>query len=54
MTKILILGGYGYTGRLLARHLLEQSKAQIILAGRSLEKAQTSPTNSIPTSRASV
>ncbi|MFH1906957.1 MAG: saccharopine dehydrogenase NADP-binding domain-containing protein [Chloroflexota bacterium] len=41
MTTILILGGYGYTGRLLARHLLEQSKAQIILAGRSLEKAQT-------------
>ncbi len=41
MTRILILGGYGITGRLLARHLLEQSEAQIILAGRSLEKAQS-------------
>jgi len=40
MTKILILGGYGYTGRLLARHLLERSKAQITLAGRNLDKAQ--------------
>jgi saccharopine dehydrogenase (NAD+, L-lysine-forming) len=41
MARILILGGYGHTGRLLARHLLEQSDAQIILAGRHLEKAQT-------------
>lgn len=40
MTRILILGGYGFTGRLLARHLLEQSEAQIILAGRHLQKAQ--------------
>lgn len=40
MSKILILGGYGYTGRLLARHLLEQSNVEIILAARSLEKSQ--------------
>ena len=40
MTKILILGGSGYTGRSLARHLLEQSKAEIVLAGRTLEKVQ--------------
>lgn len=40
MTRILILGGYGFTGRLLARYLLEQSDAKIILAGRRLEKAQ--------------
>ena len=40
MTKVLILGGYGYTGRLLSRHLLQQSDAEIILAGRHLEKAQ--------------
>jgi len=40
MARILILGGYGLTGRLLARHLLEQSDAEIILAGRHLEKAQ--------------
>jgi saccharopine dehydrogenase (NAD+, L-lysine-forming) len=41
MAKILILGGYGFTGRLLARYLLKQSEAQILLAGRHLEKAQT-------------
>lgn len=40
MSKILILGGYGYTGRLLARHLLEQTGAEIVLAGRNLDKAQ--------------
>ncbi len=41
MAKILILGGYGYTGRLLARHLLEQSDASLILAGRNLDKAES-------------
>jgi len=39
MTRILILGGYGLTGKLLARHLLEQSDAEVVIAGRSLEKA---------------
>ena len=39
MTTLLILGGYGYTGKLLARHLLAQSKVQIILAGRNPDKA---------------
>lgn len=41
MTTILILGGYGSTGKCLARHLLEESQAELILAGRNLEKAQT-------------
>ena len=41
MSRILILGGYGYTGKPLARHLLEQSDAEIVLAGRSLEKAHS-------------
>jgi saccharopine dehydrogenase-like NADP-dependent oxidoreductase len=41
MTSILILGGAGYTGKSLARHLLEQSQAEIVLAGRTLEKVQT-------------
>ncbi len=36
---ILILGGYGNTGTLLARLLLAESDARIILAGRNLEKA---------------
>ncbi len=40
MTTILILGGAGYTGRSLTRHLLEQTETKIILAGRNLEKAQ--------------
>jgi saccharopine dehydrogenase-like NADP-dependent oxidoreductase len=40
MSTILILGGYGATGKLLARHLLQQTNANIILAGRNLEKAQ--------------
>ena len=40
MSTILILGGYGYTGRFLVKHLLAQTNANIILAGRSLEKAQ--------------
>jgi len=40
MTKILILGGYGLTGRLLARHLLQQSAADVILAGRRPDKAE--------------
>lgn len=39
--KILVLGGYGYTGKLLAKHLLAQTKVQIIIAGRSEEKAKS-------------
>ncbi|NWG07924.1 MAG: saccharopine dehydrogenase NADP-binding domain-containing protein [Chloroflexi bacterium] len=37
--NILILGGYGYTGKLLAKHLLAQTSHPIILAGRNIEKA---------------
>jgi len=40
MSKILILGGTGYTGRLIAQHLLAQSKADITIATRHLDKAQ--------------
>lgn len=40
MKTILILGGYGMTGKLLADHLLEQTDAKVALAGRHLEKAQ--------------
>ena len=36
---ILILGGYGNTGKPLARLLLQESDAQLVLAGRNLEKA---------------
>lgn len=38
--RILILGGYGLTGRLLARHLLEQTDAKVVLAGRHPDKAE--------------
>ena len=41
MKTILILGGYGQTGRLLARHLLEKTDVKIVLAGRHIEKART-------------
>jgi saccharopine dehydrogenase (NAD+, L-lysine-forming) len=39
MATILILGGYGYTGKLLTKHLLAQTDAQIIVSGRNAEKA---------------
>lgn len=38
--KILILGGTGFTGRLIARHLLERSDAIVTIASRHLERAQ--------------
>jgi saccharopine dehydrogenase-like NADP-dependent oxidoreductase len=38
-TTIVILGGYGNTGRALARLLLEHSQAALVLAGRDGEKA---------------
>jgi len=39
--NILILGGYGYTGKLLAKHLLARTNHKVILAGRNSEKANT-------------
>lgn len=38
--KVLILGGYGSTGRLIARLLLQETDTCLILAGRSLVKAE--------------
>lgn len=40
MTTILILGGYGNTGRPLARHLLAHTKANLLIGGRQLNKAR--------------
>lgn len=40
MTSILIVGGYGLTGSALARHLLRQTDAEILLGGRSRKKAR--------------
>lgn len=37
---ILILGGYGNTGRLIATLLLQESNARLVLAGRHLDKAR--------------
>lgn len=37
---ILLLGGYGNTGTLLARWLLQETDARLVIAGRSLEKAE--------------
>lgn len=39
MATILILGGYGYTGKFLAKHLLTYTDVNIIISGRSLQKA---------------
>jgi saccharopine dehydrogenase (NAD+, L-lysine-forming) len=41
MNTILILGGYGATGKPLTRHLLAQTDHQIVVGGRSLDKART-------------
>jgi saccharopine dehydrogenase (NAD+, L-lysine-forming) len=38
MTTLLILGGYGQTGRLLAHHLLNETDCRLILAGRRPER----------------
>jgi saccharopine dehydrogenase (NAD+, L-lysine-forming) len=40
MTKILILGGTGSTGSLIAHHLIEQTDAEVTIASRRLEKAE--------------
>ncbi len=40
MSKILVLGGTGYTGRLIVQHLLENSQADITIATRNLDRAQ--------------
>jgi saccharopine dehydrogenase-like NADP-dependent oxidoreductase len=40
MTKLLLLGGTGATGKALVPHLLVQTNADLVLASRSLEKAQ--------------
>ncbi|MCG3212440.1 MAG: hypothetical protein FOGNACKC_06110 [Anaerolineae bacterium] len=39
-TSILILGGYGNTGRLLADYLLQETEVRLVIAGRSIEKAR--------------
>lgn len=41
MKTILILGGYGYTGKFLARHLLAQTDVNLVICGRSFEKAKS-------------
>lgn len=40
MKSIFILGGYGATGRLLAKHLLAQTDARIVVGGRHVERAR--------------
>ena len=39
-TRMLVLGGYGTAGALLARLLLEQSDAEVVVAGRTAAKAE--------------
>ncbi len=40
MPKIIILGGTGYTGKLIARYLLAHSNATVTIAARHLERAE--------------
>ena len=40
MMNILLLGGYGATGRPLTKHLLDRTEHRIMIAGRHLDKAQ--------------
>ena len=40
MKTILILGGYGQTGRLLGHHLLGETECRLILAGRRPERGR--------------
>jgi saccharopine dehydrogenase (NAD+, L-lysine-forming) len=37
--RIVVLGGYGEAGLPIARHLLESTNAEVVLVGRSLDKA---------------
>lgn len=39
-TRILIIGGYGNFGRLIARQLASEENIQLIIAGRHIEKAE--------------
>jgi saccharopine dehydrogenase (NAD+, L-lysine-forming) len=41
MSTFFILGGYGYTGKLLTKHLLARTDVQVIVAGRNMEKAKS-------------
>lgn len=38
--RVFILGGYGNTGRPLAEYLLQETDAQVVIAGRSIKKAR--------------
>lgn len=38
--RILILGGYGNTGLPIAKHLLAESSAELLIAGRRIDRAQ--------------
>lgn len=40
MTRVLIIGGYGNFGHFITQRLVQQSNLHIIIAGRSLSKAQ--------------
>ena len=44
MNTIVILGGYGNTGREVARLLLEHSDARLVLAGRNGERVAQAAT----------
>ena len=40
LTRVLIIGGYGNFGSYISKRLAEENNLQIIIAGRTLSKAQ--------------
>ncbi len=40
MTRVLVIGGYGHFGSRIVRRLLPETDLQLIIAGRSIERAQ--------------
>lgn len=41
MTQVVILGGYGRVGRLCAQEIAGQTRAQLVIAGPSIQKAES-------------
>jgi hypothetical protein len=52
MAEVVILGGYGRIGRLCAQEIAEQSRARLLIAGRSIQKAESAALALGPRARA--
>ena len=54
MRRIVVLGGYGAFGGRVAERLAREPGIEVIVAGRSLERAQTFAAGLAPTARAKI